>query len=432
MSLLSFDYRQTSLVSVDQFSHLTSIVKPEIRRLREALSHGYDTPYAFVNLISADQLYLQVDDTITRKRSLNISLLLVVGIGGSNLGTLAVHQALYGTLYNDKNPSLKFYCADTIDDMLARDLIALLECELAQGNTVLINIVTKSGTTTETLANAWIFIDVLKRYRPHDFTNFIVITTDKGSPLWHLGQNLSLTVLEIPKLVGGRYSVFSAVGLFPLGFMGVDLQELRAGARDMLAICTKQDTTNLAALSAAYIFANYDKGKNIHDLFLCSPSFAQLGAWYRQLMGESIGKQHKGITPTVSVGTTDLHSVAQLYLGGPYDKSTTFVIDSYAYDPVVIPKNLFPEISFIAAGKTLSFVKQAIFEGVQAAYSADKRPFVTLTLPGISAYTLGQFLQLKMIEMVYLGFLMHVNPFDQPQVELYKQETQRILADTST
>jgi glucose-6-phosphate isomerase len=146
-------------------------------------------------------------------------------------------------------------------------------------------------------------------------------------------------------------------------------------------------------------------------------------------MGESLGKANIGLTPTVSIGSTDLHSVGQLYLGGAKNKFTTFVSTQKQKHTVKIPN--FKEFDVLVENiqnKSLSFIMDSILHGVQKAYKNNHVPFCTVVLPEINAYYVGQFLQLSMLEMIYLGKLLKVNPFDQPHVELYKQETRKILA----
>ena len=191
----------------------------------------------------------------------------------------------------------------------------------------------KSGGTTETIANFEILLNILKKYKKK-YEKYVVVTTDKDSKLWNLSLKKGFDTLEIPKKVGGRFSVLSSVGLFPLGIIGVDIYQLLKGAKLMKNSClNKNIIKNPAALSASLIYLHRLNDIKIHDLFIFNYDLESLGKWYRQLMGESIGKEYdknmirvfEGITPTVSIGSTDLHSMAQLYLGGPYDKFTTFV-----------------------------------------------------------------------------------------------------------
>jgi len=299
------------------------------------------------------------------------------------------------------------------------------------------NVVTKSGTTTETVTNFAYFYQLIKAKRPQDYHKYIVVTTDEGSPLDKIAQKEQFSTLYIPKKVGGRYSVFSPVGLFPLAMIGIDVKELLRGAHDSIESCTATEiANNFAAVNAIIKYAHYKKGVNINDFFVFSVQLESVGKWYRQLMGESIGKEFNvrgervevGITPTVSIGTLDLHSVGQLYLGGPRDKFTTFVsVENYQSSEDEKPQSFFPEFLADFKVRPLSFIMKAILQGVQVAYTKNKRPFCSLVLPALKPYYIGQLLQMYMIEMMYLGYLLEVNPFDQPNVELYKKETRKIL-----
>ena len=206
----------------------------------------------------------------------------------------------------------------------------------------------------------------------------------------------------------------------------------------MRNICIENDLDqNPALIPATLLFLNLKAQKTINDNFFFAPQLESLGKWYRQLMGESIGKENdidgktirSGINPTVSIGSTDLHSMGQLYLGGPADKFTTFIWARNHEDAVSLPKNpLMPELVPNLHGKSAQQIMEAILEGTKTAYSKQEIPYMEIVLAEISAYTLGEFLQFKMIEMMYLGKLMNVNTFDQPNVELYKQETKKILS----
>jgi len=246
-----------------------------------------------------------------------------------------------------------------------------------------------------------------------------------------------VTYLTIPKQVGGRYSVLSAVGLFPLCALGVDIDALHQGASDIRSYCLNDDLAhNPAAQSAAVVAYHHQSGKIISDTFVFNSELESLGKWYRQLLGESIGKEHDvdgnqvftGITPTVSVGSTDLHSVGQLYLGGPKDKLTTFVYSTDESQKLLVPnERTFSSVVEMVNGKTTNDVMSAILEGVKIAYNKQQVPFMSVELASITPYEIGAFMQFKMMEMMYLGKLLNVNPFDQPNVESYKLETKRIL-----
>ncbi len=355
-------------------------------------------------------------------------MVVVVGIGGSNLGTQAVYEAL------ESHASIPLYFADTVDSERMAGLLAQVARVLAEGKKVLIVGISKSGSTTETIANFECFLAVLKHHDPHTYHEQVVIITDEGSPFWQLGMSKQYDLLAIPAQVGGRFSVMSAVGLFPLGLVGIDITQLCRGAHMITRMCLWGSDTNPAALFAGTLAWHYAQGIRIADLFLFNTGLESLGKWQRQLMGESLGKPAgagtpQGITPTVSMGSTDLHSVGQLYLGGPNDRVTTFVWIETEDARVTIPH--MPEFDALVPhiqGKSLYAIMRAIFEGTQKAYANLNRPFMTIRMPEKNAFYIGQFMQMQMIATVYLGGLMGVNSFDQPQVELYKQKTREILA----
>lgn len=419
MKRVQVAYKDTCGVNSEELGRAGSQLALEIERMDAG-------DYAFTALPADMAMHERVDAVVAEKKALNPTALVVVGIGGSNLGTMAVQQAVYGTFYNEQQPEVSVYYADTVDADHTADIILLLEQKLQASESVIVAIVSKSGTTTETVANAQLFIDLLARYQGQAHTRSIVAITDEGSKLWALAQEKGFSRLAIPKDVGGRYSVFSPVGLFPLGLLGVDTKALCAGAQAMLDSCTASFADNPAALSAAVLATLYESGHTIHDTFLFSSDLEGVGKWYRQLLGESIGKEHDrdgklvrvGITPTVSMGSTDLHSVGQLYLGGPRDKVTTFITVAQNKTELMAPA---------IQGKSFHAIMDAILRGTQAAYKNNGIPFMICVLPDKNAASIGQLLQWQLCQMVYLGYLLNVNPFDQPNVELYKKETRKIL-----
>ncbi len=411
-------------------TELQARLEPEIGRLQAAWGAGYDTEYASLSLPSDSGLLEQIKAVAHEKKSINPRILIVIGIGGSNLGAMAIQKAL------GKKNDLVVYYADTVDPAYTGAIYRHAEQVLKQGQEVLITVISKSGTTTETIANAQLFASLLKQYKK-EYTRNIVVISDEGSALAHVAKKHQISYFPIPPKVGGRYSVFSAAGLFPLYMMGIDIEALRNGAESVKASCTHKNLhANPAALSAATLYYFYQKGMNIHDTFAFSHSLHGIGEWYRQLMAESIGKAdtkdgksvHVGITPTVSVGSVDLHSMAQLYLGGPNNRVTTFLTTADQPDIAVPDGTPFDSLVPMIQGKSFTTIMNAILEGTQKAYKDVDRPFMTIELPEISAYHCGQLLQLKMVEIMYLGFLFDINPFNQPQVELYKKETRKILS----
>jgi glucose-6-phosphate isomerase len=416
-------------------------LRPMIRNMANAISEGCEGDLASLCL-PHDRLMLgKVRDVIGENLQLKSVYLVVVGIGGSNLGTMAVQEALLGKLYNQLTSSTKVLYADTVDSDSINNIITLVKPVLEKGGNIALNVISKSGTTTETIANAEVLIDLLRRHKK-DYKNCVNVTSDKGSELWKIAVKEGFNVLEIPKEVGGRYSVFSPVGLFPLGLLGIDTERLLNGATCMREACIDTNIEkNPAAISAAIQYLHYMSGKNISDLFLFANDLESLGKWWRQLMAESLGKEFNkkmetvniGITPVISIGSTDLHSMAQLYLGGPYDKFTTFISIKNSNSSINVPTlEEYSKLVYGVQGKSLESIMSAIEEGTKTAFRKGKRPFMEITLPCKSEYAIGQFLQFKMIETIYLGYLLGVNPFDQPNVESYKEETRKTLQKNET
>lgn len=407
-------------------------------RLRQIVADsGYEAAEASLNLPKDTALLQEVRELAEQKVSAQLKYHIVVGIGGSNLGTKAVYDAITG--YRDvmrpegeEYPKLLF--AETTDTEWLLGIQHLAE-NTHSAEEILITVISKSGGTTETLANFEIIAAAFSEQLGDMRERFVVIT-DEGSKLWDAAGAQNIARLGLPKQVGGRYSVLSAVGLFPLLTVNIQIDQLQKGAADMLDACLAEGGQNLAAKSATVLAAHLQKGYAINDNFFFHPELESVGKWYRQLMGESVGKEqsltgetvHTGITPTVSLGSTDLHSVGQLYLGGPKDKITTFVWASNKLAQVDVPQNrVFPDLVPMINGKTAEDIMTAILQGVQVAYQKAQLPYMQVTLDAIDEASLGAFLQFKMLEMMYLGQLLNVNSFDQPNVESYKIETKKVL-----
>lgn len=433
MKNITFNYNN-SLVSAEKITQTLNHLSSEINTISQARTQQYESPYASINLSFDHKMIKEVNELAQKKLTLNPQAIIVIGIGGSSLGTIAVLEALRGKFYND-HQKIKFYCIETVDSDTTSHVFNLTENILKNGNTILLNVVSKSGTTTETIANFKVFLSLLKKYYPHNYHEYIVTTTDKDSALYKESIKHNFSVLIIPTLVGGRYSVFSAVGLFPLIMCGINCQKLLEGAAHAVNFNISHSNINPAALSASILYNLYAQNYKTHDTFLFSVDLESLGKWYRQLLGESIGKEynnenkqvHIGIDPTVSIGSNDLHSVGQFYLAGPHTIFTTFVTVENNKTTIVVPHTQLETLVPMTDGIEFSTIMDAIFHGTTIAYAKNKLPFVTFTLPEKAEFYIGQFMQIKMIEIMYLGFLFNINPFDQPNVELYKKETKNIL-----
>jgi glucose-6-phosphate isomerase len=409
----------------------------ELEKLRRARETGYSDPRGCVNLPFDEEILEEVRELVEEKRELNPEYIVVAGIGGSNLGTVAIQEAVLGKLYNQKTSDTKILFAETTDSDHISDIIDIIGPELEKGNDVLMNGVSKSGGTTETIANFQVLVDLLKKHRD-DYEKFVTVTTGEGSPLDEVAREEDFSRLHIPENVVGRYSVFSPVGLFPLGVVGVDIEELLEGARRGVERGLGENPgENPAARGAMEIFSAYQNGVDIHDTFLYGKDLESIGKWQRQLMAESLGKEknledvkvNQGITPLVSVGSTDLHSMMQLYMGGPNDKLHNVIFPEKNHKNVEVPElEGFEHLVDNIQGRDLKEIMHAIFEGVNETFEDEEKPYTVTKIPDKSGESIGELLQVKMIETIIFGKLMNVNPFDQPSVEKYKDKTRKNLS----
>ncbi len=403
---------------------------PRIKELQSLLSSRSYAHDACSILLPDEPLFQFQSQSLARKLS-RPSLLIVIGIGGSNLGAMAVADAVLGKHHNLANPRTALLFADTCEPDLLHSLSNIARHVSDSGGRVMLNLVSKSGGTAESIAN-FSYLHSMLSYPE------VVVTTGEGSPLHSLAEKEGFHVLPIPGRLGGRYSVFSNAGLFPLSVLGIDTQALLSGAKKMRDMCLSPHHNNPASLLASLIFLRHKSGSGIFEQFLFSPDLESAGKWYRQLLAESSGKEwdaphrrkiNSGITPAVAIGSTDLHSMAQLYLAGPNDKLFRFVRVQHEGSAASLPHSqsldkLVPGLS----GKSPSKIMGALFSATQAAFRKRSRPFITLTLKDKSPATMGSLLQLEMLETIYLCHLLLANPFDQPAVEGYKRETRRLLS----
>lgn len=431
---IGFSY-SNSLIEQKQLLELEPQLRKEIAHMNLATHQHYEDERAAINLPVDGYAKKQVKMLASLLQKNNPSYLVVVGIGGSNTGTMAIQQLLQGKLHNERVRSTKVLYADTVDSDEISEIREIIEGALQRKEKVAIVAISKSGTTPETIANFEILLETLKKYNA-PYTENVVCITDVNSPLYELAEKNNVHTFIIPSKVGGRYSVLSPVGLFPLALLGVDIDKLLEGAKTMRTHCLKSLRKNPAALSAGIRYLHATRAKTIQDMFLFGNDCKSLGKWYRQLFAESLGKgcnredrQCIGITPTYSIGSTDMHSIAQLYLGGPFDKFTTFVKIERNRNDIAVPN--YPAYNALVPNiqkKSLQEIMDAIYQGVIYSFKEGERPFTEITLPDKSEYSIGQFIQFEIMEVMYLAALLNVNPFDQPDIESYKEETRRILS----
>lgn len=427
---MQFIYKNNSGIDELEINKLRKTLLEYIAHCKTGVEgRNYEMDEASLCLVDDTNILNTVKKLAEKKKIGKLKYIIDIGIGGSNLGTKAIYDALLGNVdFFQPARFPKIIFLDTTDPEYLFHFTQFFEKSEIQPDEIIVNIISKSGGTTETAVNGEIVLDLLKN-KFSNWKDLCVVTTDKNSRLWNNTVAIGIDVIEIPKKVGGRYSVFSPVGLFPLALCGIQIEKLLQGATLMRENCLKQgNEQNVALTSAVILYKHLTKGIAINDNFYFHMELESLGKWYRQLMGESTGKNGSGLTPTVSIGSVDLHSVVQLYLGGPKNKYTSFVYTNSFKEDILPASNLLTHIKEIQ-GKSVGNIMSAIQQGTITAYKNLNLACSETILENISEEEIGAYMQFKMMEIMFLGKLMNVNAFDQPQVELYKIETKRILSE---
>ncbi|MFW6139574.1 MAG: glucose-6-phosphate isomerase [Spirochaetota bacterium] len=388
----------------------------------------YELPYRKEEIDEIKSL----GDSIKKEMGNNLENILVIGIGGSSLGGIALTRALTHPFHNllptEERKAPRIFFAENIDPNEIKGLFDILNPEKT-----LVNVITKSGTTAESMANFLLFQKhMVEKIGMEDFTKQVVATTDpERGTLRKIANNLGLKTLKIPEGVGGRFSVLSAVGLFPAYMAGIDIESLLEGASYMDKLCKSEDLLqNPAYLNAVIHYHLHNrKGVNMAVLMPYTQSLAEISNWYRQLLAESLGKKfalsgevvYAGQTPIKAVGAVDQHSQIQLYREGPYDKIiTTLKVENFS-NFVNIPTLYegYEGISYLG-GHTLNELLDAEQKATVLALVKSGRPNIEITLPEINPYTIGQLFYMYEVQTIFAGYLYNVNSLDQPGVEAGK------------
>lgn len=364
--------------------------------------------------------------------------ILVLGIGGSALGGMAVCEALLKPYWNQlseeqRNGLPKIYFLDNIDPDQFNGLLDFLDLKRT-----LVNVITKSGSTAETMAQFMIVKDRLEKELGDDYVRNIVATTDKNvGILRQISNEEGYKTFVVPDDVGGRFSVFSAVGLLPFALVGIDIEELMQGVKDMdLALKNTDIRHNIAAQNALiHYLMDMQKGKNLSVMMLYSSKLKYISDWYVQLWAESLGKNkdldgndvNVGQTPIKALGVTDQHSQIQLYNEGPNDKVINFIRIKEFDTTLEIPKIFeYTGVGYLG-GKTINELLNAEAESTKVALIDYQRPNVTITLQKADAYHLGQLIYMLEVQTAIAGALYNINTFNQPGVEQAKNYTYALM-----
>ncbi|HKL74417.1 MAG TPA: glucose-6-phosphate isomerase [Clostridia bacterium] len=381
-----------------------------------------------------------IPDIIATARNIkkNFENFVVLGIGGSALGPMAVFQALCHLHHNElpkyKRKAPKFYVEDNVDPERMKALLDVIDVKKT-----MFNVVTKSGSTSETMSQYLIIMDILKAHLGADAKNHIIATTSqtKGN-LIKIAQKEGLKTFFIPDGVGGRFSELCPVGLLPAAVLGIDIKSLLKGAKYMDKLCQKADIKKNPALMAATLqyISMTSKGKNISVMMPYADSLKLMADWYAQLWGESLGKAINlngnkvfvGQTPVKALGVTDQHSQVQLYTEGPFDKVVTFIeVENYR-NVVTISDGCkdIPDVSFLC-GHTMNELILAEMNATEYALTVAERLNNKIVMPEVNAFYLGQLMTFFMMQTSFTGAYLNIDTFNQPGVEEGKNATYALL-----
>jgi len=352
--------------------------------------------------------------------------IVVLGIGGSALGTICLHNSLRHLFHNElprRNNLPALHVLDNIDPALIADFEDLIDLK-----STLFIVVTKSGSTPETLSQYFHFAEKIRNAKMDQVEHFVFITGNNNGTLRKIAQKTGIVVFDIPENVGGRFSVLSAVGLLPAALTGINVNNLIKGAQDIKkSFFSTNDETNLPYIIARTQYLLLKKGKSINVLMPYSQKLISFADWYRQLLAESIGKKGIGITPVSALGVTDQHSQNQLYNEGPNDKLFMFIkVVKPGPDLKIKTADNTPDIEYLN-GLTFEKLLETEMEGTIGALTENDRPNITIEIPKVDEYNLGGLFMLFEGATAFLGEMLGINAYDQPGVERSKQITRELL-----
>ena len=369
-----------------------------------------------LNIVGNNKL---LSDTVKKvtKFSKNKIFFLIFGTGGSSLGA----KALINMFQGSQKVNLIFF--DNIDPINFKDTIDSLDF-----NKTGFIFISKSGSTPETLSQFASLVEVFdqKNSKEFFFENSLIITEDKPSPLANIAHTNKVIILNHEKNIGGRYSIFSNVGMVPAIIAGLDVEKIHAGANNQI-----KNISNNEFIKIAQFFRHQNINDKIKNsvIMTYSDSLFFFGKWYLQLWSESLGKENKGITPIHSVGTTDQHSQLQLYLDGPKDKFFTFITTNHSKKGFKLHNQILKEnnINYLV-GKTMGDLMQAEQQATMETFKKNKFSFREIKMPEINEFSIGQLMAFSIMETIATCMYYKVNPFDQPAVEEGKKLTIQYLS----
>ena len=423
MSLIKFDSSKlTPFIHENELSEMQAMVNAANEELRDGTGAGSDFR-GWLNLpVDYDKEEFDRIKKAAKKIQSDSDVLICIGIGGSYLGAQAAIEFLNSNFYGKEDNGMPtvVFCGNSLSGSYLYDLI-----EWVGDKDFSINVISKSGTTTEPSVAFRILKDkLIKKYGKEEAAKRIYATTDRQKGALKTEADAEgYEEFVVPDDIGGRYSVLTAVGLLPIAASGADIDELMKGAADARADYTDTDLSKATPYQYAAIRnILYRKGYTTEIVENYEPSLRMFGEWCKQLMGESEGKDQKGIWPSSANFTTDLHSLGQYIQEGLRNLFETVIRVENPRHDVKIPgdeKNL-DQLNFLE-GKSLNYVNDRAYEGVVLAHTDGGVPVMTINIPDQTAHTLGYMIYFFELAIAISGYLNGINPFNQPGVEAYKR-----------
>lgn len=428
MSTKITDKYLNGFVNKDEYAGIEAQVKAAHAALHSGTGLGND----FIGWVDLPTNYDKEEFARIKKAAEKIKsdtdVFVVIGIGGSYLGARAAIEFLTSPNYNAlaKDTPQIYFTGNSISSSALADIM-----ELCEGKDVSINMISKSGTTTEPAIAFRVFRDMLeKKYGKDGAKERIYCTTDKAKgTLKQLADKEGYETFVVPDDVGGRYSVLTAVGLLPIAVAGADIDALMAGAKKAQDEFNNDDLySNDCYKYAAIRNILYNKGYSTEIMVSYEPAYTMMNEWFKQLFGESEGKDNKGIYPSSVIFSTDLHSLGQYIQDGKRNLFETVVLFDKCKKEITLgtdPTNV-DGLNFLS-GKTMSYVNQKAFEGTVLAHNDGGVPNVVLNVEQMDEENLGYLIYFLEKACAISGYILGVNPFNQPGVESYKKNMFALL-----
>jgi len=404
-------------------------IKPQIIQSLKMLMHGNGISHEMTGWIDYMNSY-DVEEYEEIKASAkqimsNSEAFILLGIGGSYLGARAAIEAVRGDFHNELCSPKVYYAGQNLSGAYLKKLM-----EIIKNKKVSVIVISKSGTTIETALAFRIIRDLMEeKYKQESKDRIFVVTDEKKGALRNLSQVFGYKAFTIPDNIGGRYSVITPVGLLPMAAAGLDtdkfIEGLKSAAKEYQIIDFEK---NICCQYAAARNILNKRGKEIEILVGYEPCNILIGEWWKQLFGESEGKEGQGIFPASLNFTTDLHSMGQYVQEGKKIIFETTIVTESSNDDIVIPldKNDFDKLNYVS-GKTFNYINKKAFEGTFMAHNEGSVPGIIINIPEMNEYYIGKLFYFFMMTCAISGYTNKIDPFTQPGVENYKRNMFKLL-----